>query len=911
MAKQHFYSRVPARVSLYKKTDGFDTFAHSAGLDKDFIQSELSVVYKGKLKDTDLLRIRRGELPTVYCQTVLPSGKTAQSALTYLPLDYTRERSAYFAHTLILNDNERSMLFANREAVPFNPAMFLKDVTSFNITAQNASPNVNYPEKLYTPYSIQNLASLTSQYNPDMLKGFIYAIVALLCGKGRPVYFKLPYDDKRVSAEALRFINGIMTVLPYNLREQLSFVTYVNDCDDYEGFLLKCVSRSISEVPVSKGVFFDFERNMVTGLLENELRMNMPLITFLFVLLDNKQIRDEFHIYLFRALATYTDRTLTMSMLGELVFLFWQCSGFYLEQTVLPNDNMVFEFFGIYEKYRDCLVDQHRVKAYKCLERYPMLHLPIPQNIFERVSNFYSSDTPTARRAVLKVVLDLIHTDIMRNKLFDFIRNIYPVETDEVKAIINEDLSRVFYGGFLQQEILGFFDENFPSEPDCTKSVIIDKLLLAIRTKTITKPIVEILDRRYDLLPSNMKGRFYGAYLEMLPECDELSKMLTKLVNKHVVKENPEYQGAVATRILAVLDRCYTKNGNRALLPLLIEAGGFVDEIVARQILTRWHDRPIYSDYVQIFALRSSDKKAMCLVRFFEAFPEMKLDVFIKLLSDLRDEETKGEFGTMYGLINADKSAERVLPKEIVGLFRELIIYPAIINTYYDAFNLRYGRLGIETATRYSRIDKRLRECSQYTTILDYLDFKECVNKEDTTGAMAIIKKFPPLQSVRRNIAEHIRMCLLNRNTQSRKTALIYELSINYLRDGSFRFDAVYNQYRKLSGDVVEKKLGLSATAEKIDIESHIETILPLLSVLSDICLADESFAKGIINDTQALGRVVGGFMSIYGASGTKFLSKNMDNAHFEFKNAVLTVAFQYRPQNDVIGGLLGKIFRG
>ena len=46
MSYQHFYSRVPARVSLYNKIDGFDTFAHSAALDREFILGELSAVYK-------------------------------------------------------------------------------------------------------------------------------------------------------------------------------------------------------------------------------------------------------------------------------------------------------------------------------------------------------------------------------------------------------------------------------------------------------------------------------------------------------------------------------------------------------------------------------------------------------------------------------------------------------------------------------------------------------------------------------------------------------------------------------------------------------------------------------------------------------------------------------------------------
>ena len=46
MAFQHFYYRVPARVSMYNKFDGFDTFAHSKELSREFIERELSLVYQ-------------------------------------------------------------------------------------------------------------------------------------------------------------------------------------------------------------------------------------------------------------------------------------------------------------------------------------------------------------------------------------------------------------------------------------------------------------------------------------------------------------------------------------------------------------------------------------------------------------------------------------------------------------------------------------------------------------------------------------------------------------------------------------------------------------------------------------------------------------------------------------------------
>ena len=112
MAHQHFYSRVPARVSLYNKIDGFDTFAHSAGLQRDFILGELSTMYYGKLEIHNPVRLRRGEIPTVYSQAMLPSGSLVQTVISYLPKDFTGERSAYLAHSLVISDEEKKSIFS-------------------------------------------------------------------------------------------------------------------------------------------------------------------------------------------------------------------------------------------------------------------------------------------------------------------------------------------------------------------------------------------------------------------------------------------------------------------------------------------------------------------------------------------------------------------------------------------------------------------------------------------------------------------------------------------------------------------------------------------------------------------------------------------------------------------------------
>ena len=285
MAYQHFYSRVPARISLYNKTDGFDTFAHSAELERDFILGELYPIYADKLNKNNPVKIRQREIPIVYTQTMLPSGRTVQSALSYLPLDYTRERSAYMVHSLVLTDDERRMLFANPGAAFFNPQMFVTDISSFNITAPSAAPNPALAHKQYVPRALSSLSRVTARYNPEMLARLLFATVSALCGKGKDIYIRLPFDDKRVSIEALELISAIMNVLPYNLRELLSFVTYVSDYNNYPGFRLKCISADCPAPPISKGVFFDFTASTISG-MNSDIEMHRPLVSFLYSLFE-------------------------------------------------------------------------------------------------------------------------------------------------------------------------------------------------------------------------------------------------------------------------------------------------------------------------------------------------------------------------------------------------------------------------------------------------------------------------------------------------------------------------------------------------------------------------------------------------------------------------------------------------
>ena len=137
MAKQHFYSRVPARASMYNRTDGFDTFAHSEGLDRIFVERELSAVYENKLSKTDVDAVRQGKMPAVYSQLALKSGAFVQSCVSYMSKDYTGERGAYLCHSLVLSDAEIQTVHSRGNAL-LNPDLFASDASGFDFQNQIA-----------------------------------------------------------------------------------------------------------------------------------------------------------------------------------------------------------------------------------------------------------------------------------------------------------------------------------------------------------------------------------------------------------------------------------------------------------------------------------------------------------------------------------------------------------------------------------------------------------------------------------------------------------------------------------------------------------------------------------------------------------------------------------------------------
>ena len=717
MAHQHFYSRVPARVSMYNRADGFDTFAQSSGLKREFVERELAPVYENKLNKNDVTPIRRGEMPDVYTQCCTRSGALVQNCIHYLPLDYTGERSAYLSHSLIYTEEEKLKILSSREANTLHPGLFTTDIGSFSITSPTAVPDDQYPKTEYVPGPVAENAILSREVKADTAHSFLYAILNSICGKGRNVYFKLSGENDTLSERAMQLFNEVLAILPRQLRKELSFVSFVTDATMYPNHKLKGVSAEFQDNAAAKFVYFDLQTDFIAGVQHDEVVANKPTILFLYSLLENKALRQEFLSFMDRATEAIPSlQNLNLKVLGNLVFLFRCSCGLYDEQEVLPGDNAVYDYLCAYEKYRSALTEEYRMQAYRCLLRYPRNHLAIPKNIFAKASRLYGPEPRAAKRIFMNIVLELIHTDIMRDKLFTFIKSNYPSEEEDMKAIIIDDLCRVFYGGFLQNQLLSFFSEVFPEEPEETRTMILEKLLLSIRTPAVQGKIVTFLDQYYGLLSEDQKDRFYQTFLEMLLECDKLASTLMEMVDRKLENEPQERKEQLTEQMICLLEND-SRRKERKLMPLMAECPGVSQELVVQQVFGPWRTWKVHEDYIAYLSTKSAQEKTEALVQAFKLVKGADVEATIKEAIELYQPDLQK--GDLFQWLDIAKQLQAT-PKAFRERIHEAVVEPAVTARLCDAFQTGWRTDGMELVESYAAKHPHIQECHQYQLIHSY-----------------------------------------------------------------------------------------------------------------------------------------------------------------------------------------------
>ena len=901
MAYQHFYSRVPAKVSMYNRSDGFDTFAHSAGLKREFIEKELAIVYQNKLGKGDVASVRRGEHPSVYLQCPLRSGNTVQACTTYLALDYTGERSAYMTHSLILEEADKAKAFADKNAYLFAPDLFIKDISSFNITSPDSNPISDFPTCDYSALPIKE-NDLTEKYSSDTLKALIYAIISAMRGKGKNIFFRLPAKDFDLSLAAVDFINKITSIFPRRFKESISFVSYITDYAQYPSFKLKCVSEKCGEFQSAKGVLIDLEADLVVGVSSDDFASNKTLINFFYYLLDHDGARESFLDYTDHAASVMPSlESPSIKVLNEIVFLFCVSSGIFEESIVIPNDSFLYDTLCIYDKYRDVLNADYRSNIYRALARYSLAHIAIPKNIFAKLAKLYPTELDSAKEVVMDTVLKLIHTDIMRDKLFGFIRANYDGENAQRRAIINDDLARVFYGGFLQSQIIEFFSVNFAEEPNETKDIIVEKLLLAIRTETISAKIIYFIDLHYGELTQKHKQVLYDTLFEMLREADGLATELIRLVNKHIDSENVALITHFDARLTDVLD----KDRTYRLMPLLVSNSGRTKRIALSLIFGKWDSRKIYGEYIALLKKMSFDDKSSEFAEICSSYAP-KGSAQRKRLVDQLEAIFENDLGRV-GLdawLRLDESFS-ALDESLCIVAREKLIYNAISESFLDVFKVKYGRELALHIMEYCAQNISLSTCLGYGELQKYNKMANAIERKDATECFAALCAFSSNTEMRIDISEYIKNFVYSRQAFDIERNMLADIARNALAEG-LATDSVYSTYKKIYAQQYLIKHVAKANPQKAEQYGAHEAMNLLWHYLCDISLAGESARTMLASENTGFDNALATFSADLGRSAEKWISHNSQNACDELK--VFFDKFEKIDKSSA-GGFFAKLF--
>lgn len=925
MAKQHFYSRVPFRMSMFNKADGYDTFACSEGVDREFIEKELMLVCEPKPTPEDIALMRENKIPPVYCQFAAKDGSLVQSCMTSYPLDYTGERSAYMVHNIIFSDQEAESFFHTPDRAPMNPDMFDHDIGHFNITAPNAKPLSKYPLIDYKCLPAESPAWLVGTYqeNIAMLQRLIYACAAAACGAVKSVFVLLPEND---AATAIRYFNTLYSVLPYHLRPQLSFITRVSDISRYQSIKLKFLSGAVV-VPNAKGVMINFRSNPMqfTGMKDEDVQKNAQVVEFLYTLMTNDAIRREFLIFADRAVKEVPKLgEAKFQALQDLVFLFRCSSGLFEERTVLPTDDKLIEFFTGYDKYRAALPNDYRMNAVKSLQRYPASHTAIPPKLFSKLSKIYPTDTPGVRHVIMSVVLELIHMDIMRDKLFDFTSKNYQGQDPDSKDEIVSNLSRVFYGGFLQQKILLFFEQIFLDASPASQDEIMEKLLLSIRNKDVKEKILDFLKTNFKGFSPDIRHRVYSAAFEHIQEGDELAAELLALVDANLPAESEEEQIWFDQKLANAVKNEQRKKTHPLLRMLAVNSGRCAEMVLARVYGGEFGSKA-FNEAISCFCAGSIKDMTAGLERALPFLPaineDMRAHLYEAIAEATASSERKPDLLAALGaeqiagecLKNAGEDSDEAI---FWNEYSDRFISPAIIKALPDVFRYVDQPEFFDRIYAYAEQRPPVKASDGFQLLLNYRLFCDETGSSNVPGMLSAFAAMPITPAVQKPLALYMKKNLLDAGaaqTPEAKTALL--ALINSVK-GGYDFPTVYDALKQK--DETEEAPADAAKKKKGPDDSAVTAIRLILSFCAAVMSSGTDEQREMLYaDSSSLNAVFNSFMGQKKNGEQKLLTQEIDavspqNSAFAEKAKNMLKAAPKQKSNPFasISNIFGNLFK-
>lgn len=903
MALQHFYTRVPARVSMYDRADGFDTFACSEGISQEFAQKELNAVCDQRLTPADGDAIRAGAMPPVYCRLLTKTGPAVQSCISYLPLDYTGERVSYMVHSLVLPAEEEETLLRARDSGALDIAAFRTTPGGFDLTGATARPDHDYPTLDYAPVAGEDPRWLAEEHDPATVKRLLLGLLLGLCGKLKSVYVVADRPGEDNDVWMRRLIEALYRILPPHLRRQFTFVTRVSNATQYPGARLKGSSLGADGLQTVKSAVIDLQKKLVRGVREEEFKANRECVEHFYDMLTDRELRERFFDFcLYATDAQSSMGECSLKRLGECVFLFRAGCGLYGEGQVLANDDRLLEMITLYDSAREALPLKLRIRLMHALDRYPAAHKEIPKKIFAKMTKIYPAEPKETQQVLLQVALELIHTDAMREKLFTFLRNAYEGQDAEGRLVILQHLCGVFYGGFLQTQLLGFFGRIYRDSQPAAREAMLEKALLAIRTKALRTQLISFFDEIYPDMDESAREQLYQTVSEQLPEGDDLARTLLAFADRHLPGETEPLRRDFAERLLRLLEAEQHRSAHR-LLPLLDSMDTYCGGLVVKHVFGAWSGRKIFDEYIAIL-MKGSLSERMATLRRLCALVPANDKVRGQRLSDAvcaAFAQTSLQTG-LGGLLEAEAAA-KAEADPLVGRIASRALAPMIARSLTDVFRMPRNEAGkpaltVEELVAYSRRDRILHDSKPYGVLRVYLHFKEATAAGSLDQMIALCGSFP--QEVRRR--EEIGAYALADEglcAPAGEAAVALQLLGSYLRTGAYHAEACFAacQTKGLSGkQALESDLALAGQ------------IFDLLCRIYRSAEASPEMEKALTAPGCGLRELMAALQTAHGKSASRFWETRLaalagDDGHFALYCQSLL------KESKPSGGFLGRLF--
>lgn len=258
MITQQMYTR--ERRGIFRQTEGFDTVAKSEGLDSGFVKK---VLHPFCLYDTPAELVARGEKEEAAYPAALhlfhtESGETVIGNSRYQAADFTGQRSAFFAHNLVVPSSRSGEIVDH-----YGDWLHADFASSYSGELGGTLPElpvipVTRRSKLVAATVLQSL-----KIEEDTFKSLLQAVMISVAGK-KKIYVALDVPIEELSLRAAELTEVLFSALPHAFRRRLGVITYANEPKSRKYIHLTFVEKGALR-PGDRSVEKDFTFDLVSG----------------------------------------------------------------------------------------------------------------------------------------------------------------------------------------------------------------------------------------------------------------------------------------------------------------------------------------------------------------------------------------------------------------------------------------------------------------------------------------------------------------------------------------------------------------------------------------------------------------------------------------------------------------------